>query len=179
MAHDLDLICAFMDKSINQENVTIRSHHLKAHTIFDNNQLLAKNEGLLATIHILKVPFCFVVKLRSCYWELVNSILLERGFIPDETRGNVEFYHYHHCQVPQTYEIYCTSPSELWRKWWMQRRQSKTSILTPDFLIRTRSSWYPVQDIQILKPTILIHTLGHNISLVERDVAVWLRKVGG
>ncbi|NEQ52317.1 MAG: hypothetical protein F6K11_19610 [Leptolyngbya sp. SIO3F4] len=177
MTHDLDLICTFLDKSLNNEPVIITSNYLRAHTICDNNQLFVKNEGLLASIHLTQAPCCFLVKLRSPYWELVNKILLEKGFIPDESKGNTEFYTYRYSELPKAYEINCTSPTELWQKWWTQHRQKNTSIWNLDFLIRTRSKWYPVQNIEILNHSIFIQTLGKKIRLTENDVAVWLKKV--
>lgn len=176
MTHDLDLICTFFDKSLNQEPVIITSNYLRAHTICDNNQLFVKNEGLLASIHLTQSPCCFLVKLRSTYWQLVNDILLEKGFIPDESKGNSEFYTYQYSKLPKAYEINCTSPTELWRKWWPQRHQKNKSIWNLDFLIRTRSKWYPVQNIEISNHTIFIQTLGKKIRLTDNDVAVWLQK---
>ncbi|MEM6255964.1 MAG: hypothetical protein AAF821_23885 [Cyanobacteria bacterium P01_D01_bin.156] len=176
MVHDLDLICTFLDKSLNKEPVIITSNYLRAHTICDNNQLFVKNEGLLASIHLTQEPNCFLVKLRSPYWQLVNKILLEKGFVPNESEGNTEFYNYEYSEIPPAYEINCTSPNELWRKWWTQRHQKSASIWNLDFLIRTRSKWYPVRDIQVLNHSIFIQTLGKKIRLTENDVAVWLQK---
>ncbi|MEM9806677.1 MAG: hypothetical protein AAF959_15500 [Cyanobacteria bacterium P01_D01_bin.56] len=177
MAHDLDLIGSFLDKSLNKEPVIINSNYLRAHTICDNNQLFVKNEGLLASMHLTQDPCCFLVKLNSTYWQLVNKILLEKGFIPNESKGSTEFYTYQYSEIPTAYEINCTSPNELWRKWWTQRSQKSTSIWNLDFLIRTRSEWYPVRDIEILNHSIFIQTLGSKIRLAENDVAVWLQKV--
>ncbi|MBT9312759.1 hypothetical protein [Leptothoe kymatousa] len=176
MAHDLDLICTFLDKSLNKEPVIINSSYLRAHNICDNNQLFVKNEGLLASSHLVQDPHCFLVKLSSPYWQLINKILLEKGFIPNESKGNTEFYTYQYSKVPPAYEVNCTSPNELWRKWWIQRNQKSTSMWNLDFLIRTRSEWYPVRDIEISNHSIFIQTLGQKIRLTENDVAVWLHK---
>ncbi len=176
MTHDLDLISTFLDKSLSKEPIIITSNYLRAHTICDNNQLFVKNEGLLASIHLTQDPCCFLVKLRSPYWQLVNNILLEKGFIPNESQGNIEFYTYQYSELPKAYEINCTSPTELWRKWWTQSRQKNVSIWNLDFLIRTRSKWYPVRNIEILNHSIFIQTLGKRIRLTENDVAVWLQK---
>ena len=56
MIQDLELITAFMEKSMKKENIVTRSNHLKAHTICNNNQLLAKNEGIVADIHKSQDP---------------------------------------------------------------------------------------------------------------------------
>ena len=178
MIQDLELIASFMEKSLNKENVGTRSNHLKAHTICNNNQLLAKDEGIVAAIHLSQDPLCFMVKLRSLYWELINKMLMDKNFIPLESKSGIDFYQYQHCEIPQAYEIYCTSPSQLWRKWWVKSRNKKKNIFALDFLIRTRNSWYPIQDIVVEERTMYVKTLGSVIPLTEADIAIWLQKAG-
>ncbi|MEM9214570.1 MAG: hypothetical protein AAGD25_09510 [Cyanobacteria bacterium P01_F01_bin.150] len=176
MIQDLELITTFMEKSLKKENVEYRSNHLKAHTICNNNQLLAKNEGIVAAIHLTQDPLCFIVKLRSLYWELINEMLMDKSFIPLESKSGIDFYRYQHCAIPQAYEIYCTNPRQLWQQWWIKSRNQKSSFFAFDFLIRTRNAWYPVQDIIIEKQSISIKTLGSAIPLIETDIVIWLQK---
>ena len=176
MIQDLELITSFMEKSLKKENVGTRSNHLKAHTICNNNQLLAKDEGIVAAIHLSQDPLCFMVKLRSLYWELINKMLMDKNFIPLESKSGIDFYRYQHCEIPQAYEINCTNPSQLWRKWWVKSRNTNKNIFALNFLIRTRNSWYPIQDIFVEGETICVKTLGSIIPLTEADIVIWLQK---
>ncbi|NET09285.1 MAG: hypothetical protein F6K16_32195 [Symploca sp. SIO2B6] len=177
MAQDLELITNFMEKSLKREDVIIESSYLKAHTICKNNQLLAKNEGLVAAIHLAHEPPCFVVKLKSLYWELINQLLTDKHFIPQPSQNTGDFYHYQYCEIPPTYEVSCDKVGSLWKTWWIRNKHYKKSVLSLDFLIRTRDSWYPIQEIKVLNQVIFIHTLGSKIPLNETDVVVWLRKL--
>lgn len=179
MIQDLELITTFMEKSLKKENVGTRSNHLKAHTICNNNQLLAKNEGIVAAIHLSQDPLCFMVKLRSLYWELINKILMDRNFIPLESKSGIDFYQYQYCKIPQAYEVNWAHPSQLWRKWWIQSRNTKRSIFDLNFLIRTRNSWYPIRDIVMDGQIICVKTLGFSIPLSDTDVVIWLQKREG
>lgn len=176
MIQDLELITAFMEKSMKKENIVTRSNHLKAHTICNNNQLLAKNEGVVAAIHISQDPLCFMVRLKSLYWELINRILMDKNFIPRESKGGIDFYQYQYCEIPNKYEVYCTNPAQLWRKWWVKSRNAKKSIFDLSFLIRTRNCWYPIRNIEIENQKICVKTLGSQILLNEMDVVVWIQK---
>ncbi|MEH1930842.1 hypothetical protein [Nostoc sp.] len=177
MLSNLDLIREFVQNSIQKKEVLLSNHSLTAQTVYNTNQLTAKSEGVIATVHLSSTLSEFLIYPKSSHWELINEALAEYGYL---LKGEVDshgLYEYQYCKVPKGYEMHCTKSVLLWRAWWKYRKYTLTLGIPLELLIRTRDSWYPIRDVIVSNGLVYIKTLGSEISLDSDDLVTWLSKI--
>ncbi|HEY9617788.1 MAG TPA: hypothetical protein V6C64_13155 [Microcoleaceae cyanobacterium] len=175
--HDLALLQTFIQESIESKHILFSYQNLKAHTVCNNNQLIAINEGVIATAPLATPDPTFLVKSGSLYEGLIHRLLIEHSFIPGNRNIQEPFRSYEYFQVPPGYHLNCTFPSELWQAWWKYSRRIQYSLLSTELLIRVRNSWYPIRDCLITEGRFRVKTLGSEIALFERESVLWLNKL--
>jgi len=177
MLSNLDLIREFVQNSIQKKEVLLSNLSLTAHTVYNTNQLIAKSEGVIATVHLSNTLSEFLIYPKSSQWELINETLAEYGYL---LKGEVDsrgFYQYQYCKVPKGYQMHCTKSVLLWRAWWKYHKYTLKAGIPLELLIRTRDSWYPIRDLIISNGLLYIKTLGSEISLDSDDLVTWLSKI--
>ncbi|MEH2438649.1 MAG: hypothetical protein V7K25_31405 [Nostoc sp.] len=177
MLSNLDLIREFVQNSIHKKEVLLSNPALTAQTVYNTNQLIAKAEGVIATVQLSKTLSEFSISPKSSQWELINQALAESSYL---LKGEVDsrgFYQYQYCEVPKGYEMHCTKCVLLWRAWWKYRKYTSRLGIPLELLIRKRDSWYPIRDLIISDGLLYIKTLGSEIALDSDDLVTWLSKV--
>ncbi|BBD67503.1 hypothetical protein NIES4072_52010 [Nostoc commune NIES-4072] len=177
MLSNLDLIREFVQNSIHKKEVLLSNPALTAQTVYNTNQLIAKAEGVIATVQLSKTLSEFSISPKSSQWELINQALAESSYL---LKGEVDsrgFYKYQYCEVPKGYKMHCTKCVLLWRAWWKYRKYTSRVGIPLELLIRKRDSWYPIRDLIISDGLLYIKTLGSEIALDSDDLVTWLSKV--
>ncbi|MDZ8227155.1 MULTISPECIES: hypothetical protein [unclassified Nostoc] len=178
MLSNLDLIREFVQNSIHKKEVLLSNPALTAQTVYNTNQLIAKAEGVIATVQLLSKTLSeFSISPKSSQWELINQALAESSYL---LKGEVDsrgFYQYQYCEVPKGYKMHCTKSVLLWRAWWKYRKSTSRLGIPLELLVRKRDSWYPIRDLIISDGLLYIKTLGSEIALDSDDLVTWLSKV--
>ncbi|MHC5826973.1 MAG: hypothetical protein ACYT04_66670, partial [Nostoc sp.] len=65
MLSNLDLIREFVQNSIQKKEVLLSNHSLTAQTVYNTNQLTAKSEGVIATVHLSNTLSEFLIYPKS------------------------------------------------------------------------------------------------------------------
>lgn len=175
MLTDSELITEFIQHSLNRKQVLLSNSILIGETVYDGNQLIAKNEGIILKINLNGITRKFLLKGNSSYWSLMNEALAGYSFILSGEIDRLGFYPFQYYQIPKGYQIMCTKSVVLWRMWWKYRKYARGRVIPLDLLIRNRDSWYPVRDLIINQGLIYIKTLGNELAFSQEDWITWLR----
>ncbi|MEA5594286.1 hypothetical protein [Rivularia sp. UHCC 0363] len=176
MLSDIDLIREFIKLSIQKKQVLLANLTFQGETIYKNNQLTAKKEGVIATTK-LDTLNAFSVKYDSTHWQLISQVLAEYNFLLMGEIDNRGFYQYEYCQIPQGYQMHCEKAAILWRTWWKYRQRVQGRVIQLELLIRIRNTWYPIRGLAISDGIIYLETLGSEIALNLEDTVIWLSKI--
>jgi hypothetical protein len=176
MLSDSELVLSFIEQSIQGREVLLANRVLKAQRFGDTNQLLKKSGEVLLSSQNKGSAAQFTVRMDPEYWELMNQHLATRCFLAVSEPDNHGFIRFAYCKVPGGYQMHCTRSVHLWRAWWQCRRRISHSVLPMELLIRARSTWYPIRDIEFGQGFLYIKTLGSEIDVTAEDLICWLRK---
>jgi hypothetical protein len=177
MLTNLDLMREFVGQSIQKKEVLLANSYLRAQMVYKSNQLIAKNEGVIATAKLDHTPSDFLIHATSSYWEVINETLAEYSYICTGEIDRKGFYEYQPCSIPQGYKLRCTNSVCLWQTWWKYRKYTSQIKVPLDILIRSRNSWYGVRDLMISDGLVYIKTLVSEIALDSKDLVIWLSKI--
>ncbi|MDJ0798656.1 MAG: hypothetical protein QNJ51_17860 [Calothrix sp. MO_167.B12] len=176
MLTDQELIVEFVQHSLNRRQVLLSNSILRAETVFDSNQMIAKNEGIILKTNLTSITRDFLLKGTSSYFSLMNEVLANYSFILSGEIDNLGFYSFQYFQIPKGYQIMCTKTVVLWQMWWKYKKHIRGRAIPLELLIRYRGSWYPIRDLIISQGFIYITTLGDELSLSQEDQVTWLRR---
>lgn len=176
MLSDLDLMREFVVQSIEKKEVLLANSYLKAQMVYKSNQLISKQEGVIATAKLDHTPSDFLIYGTSSYWEIINETLAEYSYIYTGEIDKNGFYQYQQCSIPQGYTLQCTTSVNLWQAWWKYRKYASQLKVPLDILIRSRNSWYGIKELMISDGLIYIKTLVSEIALDANDLVIWLNK---
>lgn len=178
------LIQKFVQASLKKEEVLLANSALRAQSILSSqsaptNQLISRQEGLIASSHLEHDCPEIAIRQTSSYWELMQQVLVGCSCVTN-TQQDPEspFQHYQYIKTPPGYSMSCTQAKLLWRLWWRKyRRLRHTSGLTMELLVRVRQTWYPIRALEISNGMIFITTLVDEVSLSNEDHILWLEKI--
>jgi hypothetical protein len=177
MLSNLDLVRDFVKYSSQKQEVLLANSCLSGQAFSRSNQLTAKTEGVIMTVSLNETPIVFYVKAHSSYWEILNQVLAENGYILTGEPDKRGFYLYKPCDIPQGYQLHCTKSVILWRAWWKYRKYAKSPGISLDLLIRMRHTWYPVRDVNISDGMLYVKALAHELAFTPEDLVIWLSKM--
>lgn len=178
MLSNLELLREFVGQSVQKQEILLANTNLQAHTDYKINQVIAKTEGIIATVKLTHTPLEFSVKATSSYWELMNEALANYNYILTGEIDGRNCYRYQYCEIPKGYQMHCLKSVYLWRCWWKYRKNTLQLGMPLDLLIRHRNSWYPVRDLIISDGLLYIKTLGSEVAVHSNDLIIWLAKEG-
>jgi len=175
MLTDKELITEFVEYSLHKKQVLLSNSVLRAESVYDINQMIAKNEGIILKINFTGTKQEFLLKESSSYWSLISEALIGYNFIITGKIDKFGFYSFQHDRIPQKYQIMCTKSVVLWKMWWKHRNNTRGKVIPLELLIRKRTSWYPVRDLIISQGFIYIKTLGAELTIAQDDWVTWLK----
>lgn len=166
-----------IQKFVEGESSLLSNQTLRVETSFDAIALMAKKEGVVATIKEVARKRTILVRYKSQYWQLVHSALLTQSFIPTNYPDQQGFIQYCRHEIPPGYQVNYAEARFLWKEWWMQRRKYTTQSIQLDILIFTRDKWYPVREIISNEGVLFITTLVGDTILSGSDQIAWLNRI--
>jgi hypothetical protein len=175
MLTDQELITEFIQHSLSTKQILLSNSVLRGETVFDTNQLTAKNEGIILKINLTSSTPEFFLKINSSHWLLMNEALASYNFILSGKIDNFGFYSCQYYQIPQGYQVMCTKSLIIWRMWWKYKKYSQGRAIPLKLLIRNRNSWYPVRDLIVSQGFLYIKTLGQEFAFSQDDWITWLK----
>ncbi|MDZ7958521.1 MAG: hypothetical protein RMY34_11690 [Aulosira sp. DedQUE10] len=176
MLSNIDLMRVFVYNSIQKQEVLLSNQALTAQTVYKSNQIIAKTEGVIATIELTKEPSSFSIHATSSHWEVMNEALADYSYILTGEIDHRGFYQYRYCQIPSGYKMHGNKSVYLWRAWWKYRKYAFQLGFSLELLIRHRNAWYPVRDLNISDGLLYIKTLGNEIAVHADDLVIWLSR---
>ncbi len=151
---------------------------LRIEPAFDSAQLMAKRGGLVANLRQENGIPTVVVRRGSDYWNLIQHILLEQGFVPQaDSSAHTGFARFQKQAIPEGYKLHNAAASVLWKEWWSGARFGNRQGLQMELLILTRNQWYPIRDIVCEQGALYIKTLGAELVYRVSDSVIWLRRI--
>lgn len=175
MLTDKELIIEFVEYSLRKKQILLSNSALRAESVYDSNQMIAKNEGIILKMNFNGTIQEFLLKKNSCYWSLISEALVGYNFILTGKIDRFGFYSFQYDQIPQKYQVMCTKSVVLWKMWWKHRNNTRGKVIPLELLVRKRNSWYPVRDLVISQGLIYITTLGTELTIAQDDWVTWLR----
>ena len=169
---DVTVIGQFLEGS-----TSVRTPNLKVQISADSTQLLAKDEGVVATIRRVQYTQTISLKLTSSYYESIKELLVERHFFPVCIQDELGFEHYRRNQVPEGYAAQYTSAKILWREWRFTWHEKSANRLRRGILISCRQTWYPIHEIDFYQGKLIVKTLASNLVLTVDTPIIWLKQV--
>lgn len=155
----------------------VANRHIQIQPANDTYQLLTRRGGLLAIARPSLSPPRVLIRQDTPYTSLLSYILLEYEYIPLGCNPDSNLCEYEKYPVPDGYQLRYTRAQELWKNWWMRRRQFARQPLQTDLLILTNHECYPIREMAITRSTLFIKTyLGETAHQVS-DFIIWLEKV--
>ena len=172
---NVTLIQAFVDSVAAHRTTLLSNPHLRVEPIAQTLQLIAKTEGLVATVKPSPEGQLVSVRSKSAHWPSLHDALLQTHFLPAHKSAIAGFYDYQHVEIPEGYQINFTDALDLLQAWWSYNTPGKPKALM-ELLIFYRSLWYPIRELTCDRGTLRIETLGQPIELYPLDKLVWLQK---
>lgn len=176
MLSNSELIQTFIQNSCSNQEVLLSNRDLKAESIFNANQLVARGEGLILATQQMATTLQFSARIGSSHWNLIAEALAERGFLLTGEPNQHRFCSFQYYKIPKSYTAHCTESVMLWRAWWKYRQRIIRATMPMDLFIRTRSTWYPIRDLSISDSVLFVQTFGSEIQLHVSDLVIWLSK---
>ncbi len=179
---DSGLIRTFVDGFAHGQSLLLCNSNLRTEPVCGSVQLLSKKEGIISTAKLNEPTLNAVVKSTSSYWALVHQALVEQSFFPLMDVKVKTCYNYHRREIPDGYEIHCTTAKDLWRVCWGQGYSSRYGI-PMDLLVFSRGpmgrkeTWYPIKGMDCRNGKLFIKMLGGEESFETNDMVVWLKKI--
>ncbi|MEB3211986.1 MAG: hypothetical protein VKL39_11555 [Leptolyngbyaceae bacterium] len=178
MLQDAEIIQAYVERSLQNQDVLMANLNLQAQPSFGENRLMSKQEGLLIRFQPDDKTPKFIVKIASSYWEQISQILASQSFVITDEIDD-QFLAYEYVKIPPNYHMNCTKSVEFWRTWWKYRNRLRRQRFCMDLLVRVRHTWYPVKDLCVSNGMVYIRVLADEIVLHTDDLLFWLEKDDG
>ncbi|AFY96166.1 hypothetical protein [Chamaesiphon minutus] len=166
-----------IEKFIQGSNQLLASPNLRLEVTGGVSQLLARNGDPIAIMYLQSKPRTLIVKHGSPFLELIDRMSIERDFVMFGDASRPGFIEYRHYVTPAGYRIWYTDPSILWKKWWPTERFQDKQRFNMNILVSFKSSWYPVQNINVNAGTFTIKTIAGQLVLKRDDKVLWLAQV--
>jgi hypothetical protein len=163
-----------IEKFIQGSNQLLASPNLRLEVTGGVSQLLARNGDPIAIMYLQSKPRTIIVKHSSPFLELIDRMSIERDFVMFGDASRPGFIEYRHYVTPAGYRIWYTDPSILWKKWWPTERFQDKQRFNMNILVSFKSSWYPVQNINVNAGTFTIKTIAGQLILKRDDKVLWL-----
>lgn len=176
---DAALVRAFTQAFIQKQPILLSTPNLVAEASRNSAQLTNKKEGVIVSVKLINNKVTAVVKGDSAYWELVRHILIENSFFPVSQRTNGTHY-YQHRTIPEQYQIYHTSASELREVWYGKSSLNRpnnsnalNSLTRESILVLRRGSWYHIRRLDSAEGSLRIQTIGGEMFVSLEDSLIW------
>ena len=176
---DAALVRAFTQAFIQKQSVLLSTPNLVAEASRNSTQLKSKKEGIIINVKLVDNKVTAVVKQDSAYWELIRHILIENSFFPVGQRTNGTHY-YQHRTIPEQYQIYHTSASELREVWYGKSslnqsnyNKALTGLTRESIIVLRRGSWYHIRRLDSAEGNLRIQTIGGEMFLALEDSLIW------
>ncbi|WP_146138341.1 hypothetical protein [Chamaesiphon polymorphus] len=163
-----------IEKFIQGSNQLLASPNLRLEVTGGVSQLLTRNGDPIAIMYLQSKPRTLIVKHSSPFLELIDRMSIERDFVMFGDASRPGFIEYRHYVTPAGYRIWYTDPSILWKKWWPTERFQNKQRFNMNILVSFKSSWYPVQNINVNAGTFTIKTIAGQLTLKRDDKVLWL-----
>ncbi|MEB3335879.1 MAG: hypothetical protein VKJ46_00330 [Leptolyngbyaceae bacterium] len=165
-----------IQKFVTEEGSLLSNQNLRVEATFDALQLLARKEGVIATLKTVNKVRTLSLKQQSQFWILAHQVVIDAGFVPvnyADTQGLVKYEHY---AIPAGYQMNYTEARMLWKEWWVRQRNYNSNSIQLDLLIFSQDKWYPIRDIKVSQGTVFIKTLLSEVVLEGSAQVPWLRR---
>jgi len=116
---------ALVRKFLEGESTLLANQTLRVEPAFGEIQLLAKREGVIATLKSDDSGMV-LVRNQTPYQALIHKALEEKGFVQINYADDKGLVHYKKHKIPKGYQLQCTESRLLWKEWWIRK---KTEIL--------------------------------------------------
>lgn len=161
-------------KFLKGEGSLLANRELRLEKALAETQLLTTQGILLAKGRLTERQPHIVIRLNSNYWDLLNHLTIEAGFIPfqinqERARGDI-FAQYDLHNVPTGYQLHCQEATVFWKTWWVNHR----SLELMDMLLLCNKRWYPINQMVCDTGTIYVKTWRGEQVLSLADTVVWL-----
>ena len=179
---DPEVIQAFVDGFAQGEPVLLSNQNLRTEPLFDSVQLMAKEEGLVATANLSQSPMTALGRSTSHYWESLRRAMAIQGFFPVAKSEWGQDYTFRYCEAPEDYELHCTTAREFWRACWSRGISAHAGIAL-DVLIwsqprpNRREGWQSIRGIDCDTGQLVIKLLGGALDVQGSDLVVWVRRL--
>ncbi len=168
---------SLMRKFFAGENTLLSNQNLRAESAFNEVQLLARREGVVATLKLEKTATA-MIREQSSYRLLLHEALEDNGFVLMSMADSQGFIQYQKYTVPDGYRVNCTEARYLWREWWMLYKSSPRaqSPLQMNLLVLVRDQWYPIREMVSSQGMLYIKTLVKEIVMDGSGQIAWLNR---
>ncbi|OLP20251.1 hypothetical protein BST81_00460 [Leptolyngbya sp. 'hensonii'] len=161
-------------KFVEGETTLLSNQSLRVEANFDAVQLIAKKEGIVATIkRSEKIPVA-TVRRQSSYTDLLHATFLKGQYVPVNFNSKESFITYQKPEIPEGYQVRFAEARILWKEWWVRRRKYSTQSIQVELLVLAREKWYPIRDIVSTEGVIFVTTLLGETILQGSDFIAWL-----
>jgi hypothetical protein len=165
-----------IQKFVTEEATLLSNQNLRVEATFDAFQLLARKEGVIATLKVVSKVRTLLLKQQSQFWMLIHQVVIDAGFVPIRYADSQGWVKYEHYDIPVGYQMKYTEARLLWKEWWMRQRHYNSNSIQLDLLIFTKDKWYPIRDIKVSQGTVFIKTLLSETMLEASGQVAWLRR---
>lgn len=169
---DQSLIQGFVES----RSALLSNQQLRIESTFDARQLLARKEGVVATIKQVNNQEVVLVRHKSDFWQMIHEALVAAHFIPLSYPDKKGFIEYQKHEIPAGYTLSYDEARLLWKDWWIRKRKYNSQTIQMELLLMVRKRWFPVRDIISNEGTLYITTLVGDITLSGSDCVAWLTR---
>lgn len=142
------------------------------------SQLIVRTGEIVAHLYLQAKPRTATIRTNSSYTETLDRWLVAQDFVCIGEAKQAGWLEYHHYVTPAGYQVYCTEPSLLWKKWWPTERFHNKQRFNMEILIRMKDNWYPIQNIFVHGGTFTVKTIAGQIALTANTRVLWIAQKG-
>lgn len=169
---DQDLLSLFLSG----QTMQLTNENFKIITTDNSVQLLAKREGVIATIQRVQYTQTISLCTSSHYYETIKALLINRHFLPMPIRLGQDFEQYRRHQIPDGYEVCYTPAKLLWRAWRLTWHEHDHHRLRRKIMLMSNNNWYPIQEIGFNQGALVLRTLISTVATQPDDWVIWLNQ---
>ena len=169
---DQDLLSLFLSG----QTMQLMNENFRITTTENSVQLLAKREGVIATIQRVQYTQTIALCTSSQYYETIKTLLIDRHFLPLPVRLGQDFEQYRRHQIPNGYEVCYTPAKLLWRSWRFTWHEHDPNRLRRKILLMSNNNWYPIQEIGFNQGLLLLRTLVATVTMDPDEWVIWLNQ---
>ncbi len=179
---DEALLQEFIGSVLRGDGALYANSNLQVEPVLHSLQLFSKQDGLIASVNIKKVPIGIDVREETEYWDFLHRSLVEQNYLPISHKVYPKTFRYQYCPAPDGYQACCSTAKDLWRICWGRGFGLRHGIpldmlfLAPSATERQKHVWQPLRGMDCDLGKLEIKLLGMKHIVDGQDLVVWAKR---